>query len=630
MFVIGTAGHIDHGKSAIINRLTGIDPDRLPEEKERGMTIDIGFAHYDTPDGRRIGIIDVPGHERFVRNMIAGAGGIDAVVLVVAADDGWMPQSQEHLQITKLLGIKYGFIALTKIDLAEKSWIDLVEDDIREKVSGSFLEGAPIVRVSSITGEGFEQLQKEILNLADSVIEREDIGKPRLYIDRSFVLSGMGGVVAGTLRGGQFTVGDEIAVYPARKSGKVRTIQSHGHQIEKAEPGQRTSISLTGIDKEYVRRGDVITTPKIMDAYPDNQVFALSVSVIPEARISLDSGRRLLMILGTTEVEGEIRIGQSQIIHPGQEGFLFFRPEKPVMAFVGDRFIFRLPTPQYTIGGGEILDFISRFPRKKELPQFEYLEARKNLTSIGLVQSELKKSIFIDKETDFICTNYSQAEINAAVKKLSDGGEVGEHGNKHYLTSEIAPNVDQVLFAFDEIFEVHPHYDGIGIEMIAAKTGRNVHSLEPIFDLMCGKKQLIKKKNKYDLPGRAVTVTGDIKRAAQMIEIDLHRGGYTPPTSKELIGKDGVRKEALEFLLTTGKAIKIGPTLVFHTERWNEIIEIIKEMLSGGETLSVSALREKLGSSRKFVVPILEETDRLGVTERQGDVRIKGENFEEK
>lgn len=628
MFVIGTAGHIDHGKSAIINRLTGVDPDRLPEEKERGMTIDIGFAHYDTPDGRRIGIIDVPGHERFVRNMIAGAGGIDAVILVVAADDGWMPQSQEHLQITKLLGIKYGLIAINKIDLVESSWLDLVEEDIKEKVAGSFLQDAPIIRLSAVTGEGFDPLREEILKLADRIVEREDIAKPRLYIDRSFVLSGMGGVVAGTLRGGKLKIGDEIGVFPARKIGKVRTIQSHGRQIETAEPGQRTSISLTGIDKEYLHRGGVISSPQIINGYPDGNVFVLSTSVIPESPVSLDSGRRLLMIIGTTEVEGEIRMASTPLIHPGQKGFLFFRPDEPVMGFISDRYIFRLPTPQNTVGGGVILDHLDKFPRRKELDRFQYLEDREDLTPYNLVYSELKKSIFINKNSDFIFSNFSQSEIDRAVNILLGQRRIDEHDGKHYLISELAPGIELVRNAVKEIFEAHPHYDGIGIEMIAARTGKKAQGLEAILDLMCGKKQLIKKKNKYDLPGRSIDVRGDVKNAAQLIEIELYKGGYAPPTAKELIGKDPVRREALEFLINTEKAVKTGQALVFHAGRWNEIINIIRNILNSGDSISVGSLREKLSSSRKFVVPILEETDRLGITRREDDLRVKGENFE--
>ncbi|MCP4703154.1 MAG: selenocysteine-specific translation elongation factor, partial [candidate division Zixibacteria bacterium] len=259
MFVIGTAGHIDHGKSSIISRLTGIDPDRLPEEKERGMTIDLGFAWYDTEDGQRVGLVDVPGHERFVKNMIAGAGGIDALILVVAADDGWMPQSQEHLQITRLLGIKHGLVALTKIDLVEDNWVDLVEEDIKDKLKNTFLAKAPIVRLSSETGVGFDDLKKEIANLTGKMINREDIGKPRLYVDRSFVLPGMGGVVAGTLRGGRFSAGMEVSVFPARKKGKIRILHSHNENVANSSPGQRTAVSLTGIDKQYLNRGSVLT-----------------------------------------------------------------------------------------------------------------------------------------------------------------------------------------------------------------------------------------------------------------------------------------------------------------------------------------------------------------------------------
>ena len=261
MFVIGTAGHIDHGKSSIIMRLTGIDPDRLPEEKERGMTIDLGFAWYHSPQGKRIGIVDVPGHEKFVRNMIAGAGGIDAVILVVAADDGWMPQSQEHLQITKLLGIKYGIVAITKIDLVENSWVDLVEEDLRDRLRNTFLADAPIVRLSSTTGEGFDRLKDEIGRLSEIIIERDDIGKPRLCIDRSFVLPGMGGVVTGTLRGGTLRVGQEAAIFPSRKKGKIRTIHSHNQLVDISLPGQRTAVSMTGIDKEFLVRGGTDINP---------------------------------------------------------------------------------------------------------------------------------------------------------------------------------------------------------------------------------------------------------------------------------------------------------------------------------------------------------------------------------
>jgi len=628
MFVIGTAGHIDHGKSSLITRLTGIDPDRLPEEKERGMTIDIGFAHYDTPDGKRIGIIDVPGHERFVRNMIAGAGGIDAVILVVAADDGWMPQSQEHFQVTKLLGIKYGIVAITKIDLVDDEWIDVVEEDVRDKLNGSFLEKAPIVRVSSSTGEGFDALKGELERLAEIVVEREDISKPRLYVDRSFVLQGMGGVVAGTLRGGTLTVGQDIAVFPAGKRGKIRTVQSHGSQIDKAEPGQRTSMSLTGIDKQYLGRGCVMTTPEIIQDYPGQAVFALDVAVLPESNIELENGRRLLMILGTTEIEGEIRVFGGKEIHPGGDGLVFFKPFDPVMAFIGDHCIFRLPTPQATVGGGTILDILDRFPRKKELGRFEYLRDRKELTLDSLVATSLDKSVFINTHKDLLWTNFSQKDIDSLIESMKRDGRLDTYRDKYYRPNDLSPVIGRIVESMTEYFETHPHMDGMTVDRIASFTSMSISAVEPILELIVDKGTIIKKKNRFDIPGRAIGVKGDIKKAADEIEKQLLDGKFAPPTVKELLGNDNKRAEAFDYLVTAGLAVRAGGQIVFHRDHWKEIITEIKSFIESGKELSVSSLREKLGNSRKYALPILEETDRLKITERQGDIRVKGENYE--
>ena len=528
MFVIGTAGHIDHGKSAIITRLTGIDPDRLPEEKSRGMTIDIGFAHYDAPDGRRIGIIDVPGHERFVRNMIAGAGGIDAVMLVIAADDGWMPQSQEHLQITKLLGISDGIVVISKTDLVEESWVELVEDDIREKIRDSFLKDAPVVRLSSVTGEGFDRLKEELHRLADRITEREDIGKPRLYIDRSFVLSGMGGVVAGTLRGGTLRVGQDVAVFPDRRSGKVRTIQSHNRQIETASPGQRTSISLTGIDKEHLGRGGVIMTPGLLRDYRDDFIPALSVTVLPESPVALKDRRKLLMILGTTEVEGEIRLYGSDIIRPGEKGIVFFRPKSPLFCFIGDRFIIRLPTPQVTVGGGAVLDLLTAFPRKKDHAKFAYLKDRLDLTPEKLVTTHLGKALFADPNTDFQWCNYSRDVIDGTFEELAKEALVERYGPRYYRPSDVAPITEEIETALKSYFESHPHVDGVGADLIASQIGQSVSGIEPMLQLMCERKQLVKKQNRFDLSGRNVTVTGEVKKISDVIEKKLLVGGLSP------------------------------------------------------------------------------------------------------
>jgi len=628
MFVIGTAGHIDHGKSSIITRLTGIDPDRLPEEKERGMTIDIGFAYYDNSDGIRIGIIDVPGHERFVRNMIAGAGGIDALILVVAADDGWMPQSQEHLQIARLLGVKYGFTVISKIDLVEPSWIDLVVEDIRDKLHDTFLEKSPIVKLSSETGEGFDFLKEELDKLSKQVVNREDIGKPRLYVDRSFVLAGMGGVVAGTLRGGQLRVGQDVAVFPARKTGKVRTMQSHNEQITSAKPGQRTSISLTGIDKQFLSRGSVVTSPELIKDYLENNVLALHVSLLPESKIILADRRKLLLILGTTEVEGEIRLYENNPISPGENGIVFFKPFDRLMAFIDDKFILRLPTPQRTIGGGKILDILEQFPRKKDMANFEYVKQRIDLTPDRLVLSELSKSLFIDGKAGLLLNNYGPDKIDKCIDSLIKSSKLEKYNNKYYLIESINPTIENILSGMEEYLQKRPHLDGLPIDIISDVSHIQIQNLDIMLELMWTKKLLIKKGNRFDLSGREITVRGEVEKAATVIENKIQKGGYNPPLIKEVLGKDKINTEAFNYLTLSGRVIKIGQTLAYHVSIWREIIGIIRNLINQNDSMKVAHLKDMLNSSRKYIIPILEETDRLKITTRQGDVRIRGDNFE--
>ncbi|HWR82406.1 MAG TPA: selenocysteine-specific translation elongation factor, partial [Candidatus Deferrimicrobium sp.] len=352
MIVVGTAGHIDHGKSSIVRRLTGTDPDRLPEEKARGMTIDLGFAFYTTPDGEDIAFIDVPGHERFVKNMISGTGGIDVAMLVVAADDGWMPQSQEHFQVVRLLGIRDAIIVINKIDLVQRDWIELIKQDIKTKVARSIFEGAPILVVSAETGEGFEALGEHLNVLPQKVRGHADVGKARLYIDRAFVRPGMGGVVTGTLRGGRLSVGQQVSVWPTMTVGKVRTLQSMNRDVTTAIPGQRTAVSFTGIDKDVLQRGGVVSDRLDLSFFRSHKVLALALELIPEAAVSLTNRRRILLMVGTTEVEGEIRLPAGREMRPGESGVVFFKPEEPIYCLVGDHFIARLPTPMVTLGGG--------------------------------------------------------------------------------------------------------------------------------------------------------------------------------------------------------------------------------------------------------------------------------------
>jgi selenocysteine-specific elongation factor len=628
MFIIGTAGHIDHGKSSLIKRLTGIDPDRLPEEKQRGMTIDLGFAWYDLADGRRIGIVDVPGHERFARNMIAGAGGIDAVLLVVAADDGWMPQSQEHLQITGLLGVKYGIVVVSKIDLVEKAWVGLVKDELKERLKGTFLENAPVIGVSSVTGEGIDELKREIAVLANIVAFREDFGKPRLYIDRSFVLAGMGGVATGTLRGGILKVGQEAALYPSRTRGKIRTLQSHNQRVDIAYPGQRTAVSLTGVDKESISRGSTLSTPEIIDNYPDGACLALSLIMISEAVVSVQERRKLLIIIGTTEVEGEARLLDRSEIRPGQKGIIFFKPHRPVLTFIGDRFIARLPTPQVTIGGGIVLDILTKMPGKKDYVFYDYLNDRLEPTPRNLVESTLRKSPFLDLRKEFVFSEFSPAMIQSAANDLIRSGIAQEYDNQLFNREAVSRAEDRIDSALRSYFADHPHINGLASEEIGVMTKIDAPVLASIIQLMCNNGRLVKKKNRYDLPGREIDAQGELKILAEEISRELERSPFTPPSIDELIGGDTLRRQAFDYLIASGEIVKIGGGLAFHIKSWRTIIDSVKSIINSEGSLAVSALREKLHSSRKYIVPILEETDRLGLTLRHGDVRLKGINFE--
>ena len=303
MFVIGTAGHVDHGKSALVLALTGMDPDRLPEEKKRGMTIDLGFAWLALPDGTEVGIIDVPGHERFVKNMIAGVCGIDAALLVIAADDGWMPQTQEHLEILELLGVKEGIVVINKVDLVKEEWLSLMEEDVKQRLKGTSLGKAAIVKTSATRKTGIDELNKELQKLISRLKVRKDIGKPRLYIDRVFTMSGMGTVVTGTLIDGSFKVGQEVEIAPQGIKSRIKNLQTYKKQVESAGPGTRVAMNLIGIDKEKIKRGDVVVNPgmSILTNFLD-----VKVTVLPDAPFSLKNGSELLFMIGTSEISGRL------------------------------------------------------------------------------------------------------------------------------------------------------------------------------------------------------------------------------------------------------------------------------------------------------------------------------------
>ncbi len=629
MLIIGTAGHIDHGKSSIVRRLTGTDPDRLPEEKARGMTIDLGFAFYKTPDDETIAFVDVPGHERFVKNMVAGVGGIDIVMLVIAADDGWMPQSQEHFDIVRLLNVKSGLIVINKIDLAEKDWLALLETEVREKVRGSFLEHAPIFPVSAQTGDGFAALKEYLDHISAKVKAQKDIGKARLYIDRSFVRPGIGGVITGTLRGGSLSVGQQVGIWPSGLTAKVRTLHSNNRDVEKAIPGQRTAVSFTGIDKEVLVRGGVITGRQDLRYYRDNPILALSVELLNDAEVPLTERRRILVIVGTTEVEGEARIYREKEIRPGQKGMIFFRPDEPMLAFIGDRYIVRLPTPMVTLGGGQVLDHLSHFPRKKDISQFSYLQKRTPVVLDQLILSELEKETIAPVKGLLEASDFSDEEIEAAVKDLWAKKRIRLFEECAYDPEHMEAALASLKSAVAGYLEENPHLKGLSTEQLTAIGGRSQSKTELFVRFLIKNGEMVKVADKYNLLGRGMSLKGPIKAAHDDIMAILKLEPYAPPNLLGFSNKGKSHKEAIKFILETGEGYKCGADFIFLIDVWNEVVHFLKQRLNETNNLSVADLKDRFGFSRKYAIPILEETDRIRLTQREGDVRIKGARFDD-
>ena len=628
MLVIGTAGHIDHGKSAIVRRLTGTDPDRLPEEKARGMTIDLGFAFYRTSDNDTIALVDVPGHERFVRNMIAGAGGIDAVMLVVAADDGWMPQSEEHFQVTRLLGVRNGLVVINKVDLAEPDWIALLAEDIREHTAGSFLEGAPIMRVSAETGAGFDELRTQIETLAASLESRRDIGKARLPIDRSFVRPGMGGVITGTLRGGLLTIGQSVGIWPEQKVAKVRTLQSNGEDVTTAIPGQRTAVSFTGISRDELPRGGVVSDRTDLSYFAHRPVLALDVEMLRGVPVPLSDRRRIQVIVGTTEVDGEVRMFDRQQLAQGERGLLFFRPDDPTYALVGDRLIIRLPTPMVTLGGGVVLDHLEKFPRRKQLPRLAYLNRRSGMTVSDLILSELQKRVVCPAEGLLRDADLSTDEVSHALRQLADEGEIGRFENLVFERATIESTADALVATIKDELDRQPHLKGLTLEQIARLAPDLKSVLEPLTRYLASVSKLEYKAELIDLAGRGMSLKGVLKQVHDEIIAELTDHPYEPPQLAQLAAGGKVHQQVVKYIIDSGEGYKCGSSFIFLSGTWDEILSFVRAHLSENERLAVADLRDHFGFTRKFAIPILEECDRLKITERSGDFRVRGRNFE--
>lgn len=622
--VLGTAGHIDHGKTALVKALTGIDTDRLKEEKERGITIELGFAHLDLPSGRRVGIVDVPGHERFVKHMVAGAAGVDLVALVIAADEGVMPQTKEHLDICSLLGVKKGLVVITKVDLVDEELLELAEEEVQEFSKGTFLEGAPILKVSATTGQGLQELVEAIDRLVEEVEEKPSDGLFRLPIDRVFTMKGFGTVVTGTLISGEVSVGDQVEILPSGLKGKVRGLQVHKEKVQRAVAGQRTAINISGVDKDRIDRGDVLLHPGTLEV---TDRLDVEIYHLPSAPRPLKNGVKLRFHIGTSLEMAEVILLEANQLEPGQRGYAQVRLSRPVVALPYDRFVLRGSGAIQTWGGGVVLDahpdrhkrfraeVIEELSRlRKGKPSFVITHHLKRRGIRGMALEELPAR-----------TGLRRGVIEQALKDLARRGEVLLLEGMAFLRSFGEGLKEEVLRAVEEFHRQNPLRPGISREELR---GRLPEGVEPrlygwLLDELLREGRLEAERELVRLRGhRAGLEEGEVR---EVEEVYL-RAGLTPPTLKELAQSKGMdlqrARETLGLLVHEGRLVKVKEDLYFHPKPLEELRGRLVAFLKERGKITTQEFKALTGTSRKYAIPLAEYFDAVRLTLRVGDERV--------
>jgi len=627
MRVIGTAGHVDHGKSTLVAALTGTHPDRLKEEQAREMTIDLGFAWFTLPDGEDVGIVDVPGHRDFIENMLAGVGGIDAVLFVVAADEGVMPQTREHLAILDLLQIKTGIIVMTKVDMVDDpDWLDMVEVDIRTAVKGTVLEQAPILRVSAKSGAGLDELKKELADCLQGVDIRQDLGRPRLPVDRVFTMAGFGTVVTGTLVDGQLRIGDEVEFLPGGLRGRVRGLQSHKKKVDFAVPGSRTAVNVAGINIEDIQRGTVLVRPGV---YAPTQRLDVYFRLLADASSSLKHSAEVKFFLGTAEVLARTRLLGTEELLPGQEGWLQLELRQPVLAVRGDRYILRRPSPGETLGGGEVVDPHPKDRHKRfSAPVLEQMEAlRCGTPAEVLYQACLSGGIAPIRE---IVSKARLAEGQAleAIQELAasrqvfwlDNGALDIHGESLVAAMPLWESLTQR--ALQEIRQYHRTYPlrrGMPKEELKSRLKLSPKIFNACIRGWVNGGEIKERASLISDPAHVVKLTPQQQAQVDQLLAQFARSPFSPPSVKE--SQALVGEEVFTALIEAEKFVQVSAEVVYRAEDYHQLVKIVLDLFAEKPALTLAELRDRLNTSRKYVQAFLEHLDAIGMTVREGDSR---------
>ncbi|WP_197446813.1 selenocysteine-specific translation elongation factor [Tautonia plasticadhaerens] len=634
--ILGTAGHIDHGKTALVRALTGVDTDRLPAEKQRGITIDLGFAALDL-GGARLGLVDVPGHERFIRNMLAGATGFDLALLVVAADDSVMPQTREHLEILRLLGLRSGLVALTKCDLAAPDWLDLVSEDVRALVAGTFLEGAPILRTSSATGEGIDALRAALADAVLALPDRAEEDRPfRMAIDRCFTVAGHGTVVTGTVVSGSVAVGDEVDWLPEGRPVRVRGLHRHDRAADRIARGSRAAINLAGVHHTEIRRGQELASPGFLRP---STVLSASVRASTDAPRPIRHRGRYRVHLGTAEVAASVVVFDGPELAPGSEGLVQLFLSERVVAEHGQPFVIREESPPWTLGGGRILQPVAARIRRRDLDgrgRLVRLSSDAPIERAGAALSSYRLEPWTDHDLARDA-GLSPGEVGRIVSEAREAGELvdlptGPRRSVRLTRAYLAELEDRVVRAVERLHRRNPRLSGVRRSSVLGELSdlRSESLVAALIDRLDAARRLSATDRTVSIAGYQPQLTQAERRLKNEL-LEAHRGaGFAPPLASELAENAGQRAaivpELLDLLAEEGHLAPVEPRALYLDPEADAELRrrVVGRLSSEGSTMTMADLRDLLRTSRKYAVPIGEYLDRVGLTLRDGDLRRLG------
>ncbi len=618
MYVIGTAGHVDHGKSTLVEALTGIDPDRLREEKERGLTIDLGFAWLSLPSGNEVSIVDVPGHERFVNNMLAGVGGIDMALLVVAADESVMPQTREHLAILDLLGVDRGIVAVTKRDLVDDELADLVAAEVEDVLSGTTLVGSKILTVSGTTRAGLPELVAAVDEMLEQAAPKKDVGRPRLPIDRSFTISGFGTVVTGTLIDGRLDVGQEVELVPSGKTARVRGLQTHKQKVERAEPGTRVAANLSGVAHDEISRGEVLATPGWLKA---TTAIDVHLRTIPDAPRAVRHNMFATVHTGSSETVARVRLLEKDSAGPGDSTWAQLKLDNPVAAVRGDHFVVR--SNQTTLGGGNIVEPNARRHRRNYKPILDRLAVLEMGSDRDILLSGIESSQPADFPELVSRTNLQPAKARSELTQMASeklviilGNDKMGAGTSLFTAGGWSQVADRAGAFVEDFHKQHPLRKGVAKEELRSRLGMSPRVFNLVLPLLEQEAVLVDEGSVVRRPDHAREIPGakegEVEEYLKLLELDR----YSPPTDAP------VDPELLNLLAEQGKVVKVSDSVVFSASAYQEMADTVSNLIRERGQVTVGDVRDAFGTSRKYALALLDYLDQQKLTRRVGDARV--------